>query len=129
MELAERELEAQRAKLVAELAEVDNLILALDERLGRRELTLERYERITRPLEADRERLRAELDELAVADVAAYSSALMPRDVARLDLLEQWDAGDEVERRGIVKRALRGRRLVIGPGRGGRFDAGRVTVV
>jgi hypothetical protein len=129
MELAERELEAQRAKLVAELAEVDALILALDERLGRRELTLERYERIVKPLEADRERIGAGLDELAVADVANYSRALAPRDVARLDLLEQWDAGDEVARRAIVKRALRGRRLVIGPGRGGRFDPARVVVV
>jgi hypothetical protein len=130
MELAERELEARRSGLADELAEVDALIMALDERLGRRELTLERYERIVKPLEADRERVRLELDELAGADVAAYSTRLFtPREAERFAWLVRWDEGDTVERRGVVKLALRGRRVVVGRGRPGAFDAERVRVV
>lgn len=130
IELAERELEARRTKLVAELAEVDELIAALDERLGRREMALDRYERIVRPLEADRERLCAGLDELVGEDVAVYSTRLFtPREAERFAWLIRWDEGDTAERRGIVKLALRGRRIVVGRGRSGSFDPERCSVV
>jgi DNA invertase Pin-like site-specific DNA recombinase len=126
---AEEELEAQRSRLVAELAEVDGLITALDDRLGRRELSLERYERIIKPLEADRERYRAEIDELvASSEPRTYARVFTPRDIAYLTLLALWDEGDEVEQRRIVTSALRGRKIVVGRGRSARFDPERCRV-
>ena len=101
------------------------------DRLGRGELPLERYDALVRPLDTRISKLRAEIDALgANADMDGGSGYYVhtPRDHERLTLLEQWDDGSPVERRGIVKRALRGRRIVVGPGRSARFDAERVTV-
>ena len=55
IQLAELELEAKRVRLVTELAEVDALIIALDDRLGRRRLRQRAVSSATvRPPEARR---------------------------------------------------------------------------
>ena len=131
IESEERERAGRRAELEREVASCQETATLMADRLGRGELPLERYDAFVRPLDARIGKLRAEVEALAL-DAEPSSSGYYvhtPRDAERLTLLEQWDAGSAVERRGIVKRALRGRRLVVGPGRSARFDASRVTVV
>ena len=94
-----------------------------------RRMTLARYDAITGPLDKRLAALRAELDALDV-EPASYSPRLFtPREAERFAWLIRWDEGDEVERRGIVKLALHGRRIVVGPGRSARFDPERCRVV
>ncbi len=124
------ELAARRAELEREIASCEETAMAMADRLGRGELPLERYDAFVRPLDARVAGLRAGVDGLADAEPveAAVYYVHAPRDAERLTLLEQWDAGDPVERRAIVKAALRGRRIVVGPGRSARFDPARVSV-
>ena len=132
IESEERERAEQRAELEREIASCEETATLMADRLGRGELPLERYDAFVRPLDARIGKLRAEIETLGLdADVDGGSGYYVhtPRDYERLTLLEQWDAGAAVERRGIVKRALRGRRIVVGPGRSARFDAARCEVV
>ena len=127
----EREMATARGKLEGEIAAIEADALAIADRFGRGEMTLARYDAITGPLDKRLAVLRAGLDELtANADVAAYSPRLFtPREAERFAWLIRWDEGDTAERRGIVKMALRGRRIVVGPGRSARFDPERVAVL
>jgi DNA invertase Pin-like site-specific DNA recombinase len=124
----EREMSAKRAGIEREIAGCEETAALMADRLGRGEMPLARYDAFVKPLDARIAVLRAELDGLVVEDLSV-SPVLTPREVEALTLLEQWQDGSAVERRALVKRALRGRRIVVGPGRGGRFDAGRCAIV
>ena len=131
----EREQTEARAALEAEIAAIEADALAIADRFGRGELTLARYDAITGPLDRRLAALRAELDGLAAEEPETHPPGTRtlkqadPRGYAQISWLIEWDEGSAVERRGIVKLALRGRRIVVGPGRSARFDAERVTVV
>jgi hypothetical protein len=126
-----RELSERRAELEREIASRKELKLLLADRLGRCEMELDEYDAAAKPIAAQIAKIRAEVAALgADADVETDSRYYVhtPRDHERLTLLEKWDAGDAVERRAIVKAALRGKRIVVGQGRSARFDPSRVTV-
>jgi DNA invertase Pin-like site-specific DNA recombinase len=133
IEREERERAEHRAELEREIASRKELKLLLADRLGRGEMDLDEYDAAARPIAGQVAKLRAEIDALSAAEPAPESGSghyvHTPRDYERLTLLERFDAGDPVECRGIVKMALRGRRIVVGPGRAARFDPERVAVV
>ncbi len=128
IEKAERELAEARRRLEAEIAAIESDALAIADRFGRGELTLQRYDAITIPLDKRMAALRAELDALTT-EPESYSPGLSARDINWLTLLEQWEDGTTAERRAMVVSALRGRRIVVGPGRSAKFNPDRVTVV
>ena len=123
-----RELADRRAELEAEIASCEETATLMADRLGRGELSVTRYDAFVRPLDARVAKLRAEIDELGAGEPVSGYYVHTPRDATRLLLLYQWDYGGPVERRAIVKLALRGRRIAVGPGRSARFDPGRVAV-
>lgn len=127
IEKAERELAEARRRLEAEIAAIESDALAIADRFGRGELTLQRYDAITIPLDKRIAALRAELDSLTT-EPESYSPGLSTRDINWLTLLEQWEDGTTAERRAMVVSALRGRRIVVGPGKSAKFDSARVTL-
>jgi site-specific DNA recombinase len=130
VERAQRERNDLWANISAQVAAIEADALAVADRFGRGEMTLARYDAITGPLDRRLAGLRAELEAAELGlEPETYSPNLTPREVEALTFLEQWDEGGTVERRALVKAALRGRRIVVGPGRSARFDPARVTVV
>ncbi len=128
-ERAQRERNELWANISAQIAAIEADALAVADRFGRGEMTLARYDAITGPLDKRLAVLRAELEDLDV-EPETYSPRLFtPREAERFAWLVRWDEGGTVERRGIVKMALRGRRIVLGRGRPGAFDPERVRVV
>ena len=123
-----RELSERREQLEAEMASCEETATLMADRLGRGELPLERYDAFVRPLDARVVKLRAEVDALGADEPVSGYYVHTPRDATRLLLLADWDEGGPVERRAIVKMALRGRRIIVGPGRSARFDASRCAV-
>jgi hypothetical protein len=125
----------RRARLEREVDSRKELKLLLADRLGRGELELDEYDAAARPIAAQIDRLRAEIDELRTdADVGNVNSVgkpyfvHAPRDAERGRLLIRWEKGPAVDQRAIVRAALRGRRIVVGPGRAARFDPARCEV-
>jgi hypothetical protein len=132
IENEERERAERRNALSAEAVSIESDLTEIARRLGRREAgwTLARHDAICKPLEERLLEIERELGDVA-AEPSAESSGYYvhtPRDYERLTLLERWDSGGNAERRAIVKMALRGRRIVVRPGRSARFDDGRVSV-
>lgn len=114
VEAAARATRDAREKLDAELDEVDRLVEFLDGRLARREITQERYGRMVAPIEAQAAELRAKIEALGVTPEPGEASE---KDVAasREEWARRWDEATVAERRGLVRRALRGRRLLVMP--------------
>ena len=128
LERAQRERSERWAGISAQVAAIEADALAVADRFGRGELTLARYDAITGPLDKRLAVLRAELEAVDV-EPEGYSPRLFtPREAERFAWLIRWDEGGVAERRAIVKMALRGRRIVVGPGKSARFDPERCTV-
>lgn len=130
VEAAARASRDAREQLEAELAECDQLIEFLDGRLGRREITQERYGRMVAPMEAQAAELRAKIEALAVAPEPGVAS---DDEVAasREEWDRRWADGTPTERRALLRRALRGRRLLVMPAdpAGPRvFDPERIVI-
>jgi hypothetical protein len=127
---AERETQAERARLMGEVASAESLATAMAERLGRGEITLARYDAVTAPLDARLGQLRTELEALKAepAPLPADVRTIPLRDQTWLGWLEQWTEGTTAEQRTMLARALAGRKLVVGRGKAARFDASRVSV-
>lgn len=115
VEAAARATRDARELLEAELDECDQLVEYLDGRLARREITQERYGRMVAPIEAQAADLRAKVEALGVA--AAEPGAASDAEVAasREEWDRRWADGTVAERRGLIRRALRGRRLLVMP--------------
>lgn len=125
---AERERNEIWAEISAQVAAIEADALAVADRFGRGEMSLSRYDAITGPLDRRLAVLRAELEGLEAVQPEGYSPVLTPRAVAELEFLSAWQEGSALERRALVVRALRGRKLIVGPGRSARFDSSRVSV-
>lgn len=110
-----------------EITECEKIQNALTERLGRREISLDAFDRANEPLVRDLARLRAERDTLSGGTVQGPTTAQQPDAVAA-----QWDKGDVAERRGMLVQALGRRVLVVHPyqRRGKRtFDRDRLKLI
>lgn len=114
------------SQVTTEIAECEALQEALSDRLGRREITLDSFDKANTPLARDLTRLLAERDTLNGGSPAGPAQAL-----SREVIAAQWDGADVAERRGMLTFALGRHRLVIDPVRqkGRRtFDPSRVRV-
>jgi hypothetical protein len=111
------------------LAECEHLAEELSGRLGRREITLQRYDVAMAPLDKRIAELRAELAELdrvptAVADPAVEAAS-------REEWTARWNAATVAEQRNLIRQALTNRRIVIAPAvrsGGPRFDPKRIVI-
>jgi site-specific DNA recombinase len=97
------------AELDMEIAGAEETALKLADRLGRGEITLDRYDAATAPLDKRLAALRAAR--------AALSDPAMPAvpKQGNGDWARRWKAADPAERRTLLRMALRGRALIVGP--------------
>ena len=112
------------ATVRADIAELQGLAVALSERLGRREMTLDAFDAANKPLAAQLATLEAERTSLE-------SGELGPVEVATPEEIKaEWDDATPAERRVKLIRALGRYRLVVDPGRrtGPKFDPTRVRL-
>lgn len=124
------QIEAAAAQAASEAAELDvkiaadeQLAVRLADRLGRLEISLDRYDAAVAPIDKRLAELRArratvELGEAirGVRDLAASAETWAAR----------WDVAEPAERSTLLRMALRGRRLVIAPRTNG--TASRITI-
>ena len=130
---AARELSAARARLTAEAADIEATLTEIGARLGRREISLQRHDAICGPLEARQAEISRELAHLAAeeadrAPLPPGTRTLSARDARHVEWLAEWTEGTDAERRAMVRRALGGQRIVVGPGEPAHFTPERVAV-
>ncbi len=127
---AEREAASEAVELDIKIAEAEAVAEALTSRLGRGEITLDRYDLVIKPVDERIATLRAE--RAAVPDPGAGARQSMG--ASRAQWRRRWDTADYKGRRDLLTMALRSKRLVIQPARRGRGSAdlddvmGRVSV-
>jgi site-specific DNA recombinase len=130
VEAAAKATEDKRRPLLAELSECEHLADELSGRLGRREITLKRYDVVIVPLDRRIAELRAGLAELdsvprAVADPAVEAAS-------REEWTARWNAATVAERRNLIRQALTNRRIVIAPAVRSfgipKFDPNRICI-
>ncbi|GAB2540888.1 hypothetical protein GCM10027167_52280 [Nocardia heshunensis] len=121
-------LAAKRKPIADELAEAEELAEVLSGRLGRGDMSVDRYDAAIGPLDRRIAELTAKRDALDAAREIDDSEE------ARAESVEvwtaRWDAANVGEKRAMFKRALRGKRVEIMPAttRGPRFDRERIKV-
>ena len=113
VEAAAKATADKRHPLLAELSECEHLADELSGRLGRREITLKRYDVVIVPLDRRIAELRAGLAALeslprAIADPVAEAAS-------REEWTARWNAATVAERRNLIRQALTNRRIVIAP--------------
>ncbi|PKV79356.1 recombinase family protein [Nocardia fluminea] len=121
---------ARRRRPIADaLAEARETATVMSARLGNGEISLERYDTVMAGVDARITKLEADLDALDAEYDIDDSVA------ARTESVQAWkthwqDAGT-ADKRAMIKRALRGKRLEIGPATkaGPVFDASRIRIV
>lgn len=101
-------IEAARARVAdrladvrAQIADCESIQAALSERLGRREVTLDAFDRANEPLAADLARLRAERETLEGGSPEGPVVAQ-----SRETIAAQWDDADVLEQRTMLASAL-----------------------
>lgn len=104
----------ERADLEGQIERDEQLAAELAARLGRNELTLARFDAAIAPLDRRLAQLRARLAEVRQADAAEDGE--VETDAATLaEWRARWEAAELDEKRFLIKRALRGRLLVVNP--------------
>lgn len=126
VESAAAQIGKRRRDLDAELSECEHLAAELSARLGRREITLSRYDAAVEPLDKRITELHAERDQLDAEPTVPVTAETVAASEA--GWRQRWDAALVPERRGLIRQAMRGRRLVVDPGAVGRFDPSRIRV-
>jgi hypothetical protein len=129
LEAAAKATDDKRRPLVAELSECEHLADELSGRLGRREITLQRYDVAMVPLDKRIAELRAELAELDSVPAAVADPVVVA--ASREEWIARWDAATVAERRSFIRQALANRRIVIAPAdpsRPRKFDPRRIVI-
>ncbi|WP_429427715.1 recombinase family protein [Nocardia sp. GAS34] len=118
----------KRRPVADELARSQELATVLSGRLGRGEISLERYDAAVTPLDRRIDELKVTLEAIDATRVVDDSAK------ARAESLEVWEArwkaANVGEKRSMFKRALHGKRVKIMPAtvRGPVFDRSRIVV-
>ena len=129
LEAAAKATDDKKRPLVAELSECEHLADELSGRLGRREITLKRYDVAMVPLDKRIAGLRAELVELDSVPAAVADPVVVA--ASREEWIARWDAATVAERRSFIRQALANRRIVIAPAdpsRPRKFDPRRIVI-
>jgi len=124
IESAAHLIASETARLDLAIAEAEEVVEALADRLGRGEITLIRYDVAVKPLDARIAKLKSERD--ALPDPDADPAGQQPLAATREQWKRRWDEADHKEKRDLLKMALRGKRIVVAPaerGRGSRDEA------
>jgi hypothetical protein len=121
IEAVAREVESEASRLDLAIAEAEGVAEALADRLGRGDITLTRYDIAVRPLDERIAKLKAERSALG------GPSPRQPPRASREHWQRRWQDADPEERRALLKMALRGRRLIVGPATGTRAERADVT--
>ena len=109
IEAAAAEHADEAGKLDSAITAAEELGRALADRLGREEITLDRYDAATGPLDRRLAGLRAQRKALAQPGEPVPAALSCQQWEAR------WEAADPVERRRLLRLALRGKVLRVGP--------------
>lgn len=122
----------RRQQLNDDLERAEQLAAELSGRLGREEISIDRYDAAIAPLDKKIARIRADLAKLGdepdvdlPAEPAASASALAT-------WRRRWEDAEVVEKRVLLRRALRGRWLVVNPlplTAPRKFDPKRIEIV
>ncbi len=130
VEAAAKATKDKRRPLLAELSECEHLADELSGRLGRREITLKRYDAAIAPLDKRITELRAELAELD--SCPQQSRTQLPRLRSREEWTARWNAATVAERRNLIRQALTNQRIVIAPAVRSsgipKFDPNRICI-
>lgn len=123
IEAAAREASSEAAALDTAVAEAEHVALELAGRLGRGEIDLSRHDAAAKPLDRRLAELRAKrvaIGEVEIVDVAG----------SRAEWEARWESATTPERRILLRMALRGRPLLIGPAprRGSSEIASRIKI-
>jgi DNA invertase Pin-like site-specific DNA recombinase len=102
-------VQAEAASLDAEIGRAEDLRVKLADRLGRGEIELEVFDAATKPLDKRVAAMREQRKALGAAGPKA-----VPRG-SEAAWRARWEAADPAGRREMLRLALRGRRLVVGP--------------
>lgn len=121
--------ETERSGILAEIASIDADIMACAERVGDGSMSLREHLAITSPLRLRVSGLRERVAAIEFVNTPPDVSGLRLLDLPEIGILSEWESGTTGSRRGMVTRALAGRRLIVGAGMPSRFDPSRVTVV
>jgi site-specific DNA recombinase len=107
---ARSQVAEELAAVREEIAQCEQIQSALSERLGRREITLDAFDRANRPLGEDLARLRVRREELSGGSSDGPVRAQRPEEIAA-----RWDAGDISEKRALLTSALGSTILYVDP--------------
>jgi exoribonuclease R len=126
---ANKVLDDKRSRLEAKIADLDHTANVLAARLGSEDMPLARYDAAAGPLEKRLATLRADLKELDGQRQSKPRATAREVKASREAWEKRWDAATTEEKRSLLRRALRGRALLVGPGvKPGLFNSDRVTV-
>ena len=103
----------QRRQLEAAIADAEHTAELLAARLGRNEIKLSRYDAAVRPLDRRITELQRQLDDLDAEPTTPASAEVVA--ASRTEWQHRWTVATVGERRTLVRMALRGRRLFVGP--------------
>ncbi|WP_084759639.1 recombinase family protein [Nocardia mangyaensis] len=121
---------AKRRRPIADaLAEARETATVMSARLGKGEISLDRYDTVMAGVDARIAKLTAELDALD-ADTDIDDSPAVRAESAQA-WAQQWEDAGTADKRAMIKRALHGSRLMVDPATtaGPRFDRSRIRLV
>jgi DNA invertase Pin-like site-specific DNA recombinase len=113
VEAAARSISQQRRELDSEIAKLEHTGDQLAGRLGRGEISLRRYDTAAGPLDRRLAALREQVAALEAEPVAPVSPELAA--ASRANWQATWGGVSTAERRAMVRQALRGQSLLLGP--------------
>lgn len=128
---AAKVIDDKRVKLDAKIVAAEHTANELAGRLGRDEMSLERYDAVIGPLERRLVMMRAEMKELDEQRPPTPEDDERVSTASRAVWEARWKAATTSEKRSLLRKALRGRALVVGPvdvHAPRTFDRNRVTV-
>lgn len=112
---ARKKLDDKRSKLEEKIADLDHTANELSARLGRGEMLLERYDKAAAPLEKRLVALRTELEQLDEQRKSTPKVSAGDVKKSREAWEKRWDAATTPERRTLLRRALSGQVMIVGP--------------
>ena len=128
IEAAAREIASEATRLDSEITEAETVAEALAHRLGRGEITLTRYDVAVKPLDEQIARLKDKRDALPDPPPRPPPEAPQPTEASPEQWKHRWKDADNKGKRDLLKKALRGKHLVIAPAERGRGSADQADI-